>query len=106
LSSLSLHPQEIQSIGDEIAIRWSDQSESYFPMERLRAYSPSAENLGEQDLLGNTFGGDSRKHFPGVRVTGWDMVGGYGVLFAFSDGHRTGIFSYEYLQHLAGILRN
>ena len=41
-----LSPTDIQSIGDEIAIRWSDGSENYYPMERLRAWSPSAETAG------------------------------------------------------------
>lgn len=95
------HPVDIQAVGDEIAIRWSDGAESYYPMERLRAFSPSAETAGEQDLLGNTIGGDSRKAFPGVRVTGWQTVGGYALAFSFSDGHRTGIYAYDYLREIA-----
>ena len=82
-----------------------DDTEDYFPMERLRAYSPSAENMGEQDLLGNTYGGDSRKSFPGVRVDGWTQVGGYAVAFTFSDGHRTGIYSYAYLKEISRVLQ-
>jgi len=101
-----LSPINVQSIGEEIAIKWSDDSEDYFPMERLRAYSPSAENMGEQDLLGNTYGGDSRKAFPGVRVDGWQQVGGYALQFSFSDGHKTGIFSYAYLKEISRILSN
>ena len=101
-----MQPSDIQMIGDEIAIKWSDDTEDYFPMERLRAYSPSAENMGEQDLLGNTYGGDHRKSFPGVRVTGWQQVGGYALAFTFSDGHRTGIFSYGYLKEISRVLQN
>ncbi|MBP7951266.1 MAG: DUF971 domain-containing protein [Verrucomicrobiales bacterium] len=99
-----LQPTDIQAIGDEIAIRWSDASEDYYPMERLRAFSPSAENVGEQDLLGRTYGGDARAKFPGVRVTGWQGVGGYAIQFTFSDGHRTGLYSYDYLKTLAKYL--
>lgn len=95
-----ISPENIQCIGDEVAIRWSDGSENYYPMERLRAWSPSAETAGERDLLGQKIGGDERKEFPGVRVTGWQIVGGYAVAFAFSDGHRTGIYSYEYLKEI------
>ncbi len=101
-----MEPTDIQIIGEELAIRWSDASEDYYPMERLRAWSPSAENMGEQDLLGKTYGGDSRKHFPGVVVTGWQVIGGYALLLTFSDGHKTGIFSYQYLKHLSQILQN
>ncbi|MEX2382886.1 MAG: DUF971 domain-containing protein [Opitutales bacterium] len=93
-------PENIQIIGKEIAICWSDSSESYFSMEFLRAHSPSAENQGETDILGNQYGGGGPKTFPGVEVTGWSFVGNYAVCFEFSDGHRTGLYSYEYLKKL------
>ena len=38
-----LTPVDIQIIGSEIAIRWSDGRETYYPADRLRAASPSAE---------------------------------------------------------------
>jgi DUF971 family protein len=69
-------------------------------MERLRAYSPSAENTGERDLLGNQIGGTDQKEFPGVTVTGWQNVGSYALQFTFSDGHSTGIFTWDYLRML------
>lgn len=97
----TLHPTDIQIIGSELAIKWSDDTEDFYPMERLRALSPSAENMGEQDLLGNTYGGDSRERFPGVRVTGWQQIGGYALLLSFSDGHKTGIYSYGYLKKIS-----
>lgn len=103
---VNLQPVNVQIIGEEIAIKWSDDSEDYYPMERLRALSPSAENMGEQDLLGNTHGGDDRKRFPGVKVNGWQQVGGYALLFSFSDGHKTGIFSYQYLKEISRILNS
>ncbi len=94
-------PANIQLIGTEVAIAWSDHTESYYPAEMLRAASPSAANIGETDILGQTHGGDSRTQFPGVTVLGWEIVGNYAVRFDFSDGHRTGLFSYNYLRDLA-----
>ncbi len=94
-------PANIQLIGNEVAILWDDQTESYYPMESLRAASPSAQNIGERDILGNQYGGDGPKHFPGVTVTGWEKVGNYALRFDFSDGHRTGLYSYDYLLKLA-----
>jgi DUF971 family protein len=96
-----IRPDEIQCIGHEVAIRWQDGTEDYLPMEQLRALSPSAEQQGERDLLGNTIGGTSRREYPGVSVTGWVPVGGYGIQFSFSDGHRTGIYSFAYLKDIA-----
>lgn len=95
-----LAPQNIQVIGDLLAIKWSDGTEDYFPMDKLRAASPSAENKGERDLTGVTHGGTDQTEFPGVVVTGWSVMGGYALLFTFSDGHRTGIYPYTYLKDL------
>ncbi|HEY0968957.1 MAG TPA: DUF971 domain-containing protein [Opitutaceae bacterium] len=94
-------PVNIQLIGNEVAIAWSDGRETYFPAEGLRAASPSAENQGERDIFGQQYGGDGPKTFPGVLVTGWEQVGNYAVRFDFSDGHRTGLYSYDYLRKLA-----
>lgn len=96
-----LKPENIQSIGDEIAIQWICGKETFYKMEMLRAESPSAENKGESDLLGNRIGGTTETSFSGIRVTGWEMVGGYAIQFRFSDGHNTGLFSYDLLMQLA-----
>ncbi|MFZ4765961.1 MAG: gamma-butyrobetaine hydroxylase-like domain-containing protein [Roseimicrobium sp.] len=93
-------PARIDAIGNQIAIAWQDGTESFLAMEKLRACSPSAENVGEQDLLGRTYGGTAQREFPGVTVTAWRMVGGYAVQFDFSDGHCTGIFPFDLLQRL------
>ncbi len=99
-------PEKIALLGNEVAIRWSDGTEDYYPMDRLRAASPSAENKGEPDLLGRVHGGTPGKDFSGVAVVGWVPVGGYAVQFKFSDGHSTGIYSFGFLKalgrHLAG----
>ena len=94
-------PTNIQIIGREVAIAWADGAESFIEFERLRAASPSAANKGERDILGNQYGGDGPKKFPGVEVVGWAVVGNYAIRFDFSDGHNTGLYSYEYLRKLA-----
>jgi DUF971 family protein len=100
--SMAMHlPIDVQLVGDEVAIRWSDGAESYFPTEMLRAASPSAETQGERDVLGNQYGGAGPKKFPGVRVSGWEQVGNYALRFDFSDGHRTGLYSFDYVRNVA-----
>lgn len=96
-------PVNVQLIGQEVAIAWDDGAESYYRGERLRAASPSAANIGERDILGVKYGGDGPKHFPGVTVTGWEIVGNYAIRFEFSDGHRTGLYSYDYLRQLGDV---
>ena len=94
-------PQDIQIIGSEVAIRWADGRESYFPAEQLRAATPSAETRGERDIFGQIYGGTNKQDYAGVQVLAWEKVGNYAVRFTFSDGHRTGLYSYDYLQTLA-----
>ncbi len=92
---------EVQFIGTEVALKWDDGAEGFIQMARLRALSPSAETKGELDLLGNPISPDQAgRAFAGVTVTGWNPVGGYAIQFVFSDGHRTGIYSYDYLRQI------
>ena len=36
-----------------------------------------------------------------VEVRGWEQIGNYAIRFDFSDGHKSGLYSYEYLRDLA-----
>lgn len=96
-------PVNIQLIGSEVAIVWDDGKESYFTGPQLRAASPSAETQGERDIFGQKYGGDGPKNFGSVTVRTWEQVGNYALRFDFSDGHRTGLYSYDYLRKLAGL---
>lgn len=87
-----------------MAVAWADGTETFFRMEDLRAASPSAANIGEKDIFGRQYGGDGPKSFPGVRVLGYEPIGQYAIRLVFSDGHGSGIFSFEYLKHLAETL--
>ena len=78
-------PQNIQLIGTEVAIVWNDGTETYFPAEKLRAASPSAETRGEKDIFGHQYGGTERKDYTGVSVTSWEKVGNYALRFDFSE---------------------
>lgn len=98
---MMIRPENIQLIGNEVAIRWADGVEDYLPMDRLRAASPSAETQGEHDLLGNLIGGGPPgRDFSGITVVGYAPIGGYAIQFQFSDGHRTGIYSFDYLRRI------
>jgi DUF971 family protein len=94
-------PTQILLVGEEVAIAWSDGGETYFRGDFLRRASPSAETQGERDVFGHKYGGQGPKEFPGVQVVGWERVGNYAIRFDFSDGHRTGLFTYDYLRRLA-----
>jgi DUF971 family protein len=93
-------PANIQMVGDEIAIVWSDGGESFLRQDLLRRASPSAETQGERDVFGNQYGGQGKASHADVRVLGWEQIGNYALRFDFSDGHRTGLYTYDYLRKL------
>jgi len=95
-----MKPKDIQLIGNELCIIWNDSSESYFSAEFLRINSPSAENIGEKDIFGTQYGGDGPKQFPGVTIQGWDFQGNYAFRPWFSDGHSSGLYSWDFLKAL------
>jgi DUF971 family protein len=98
-----MRPLDIQTIGNELAIKWSDGLESFIPLENLRRACPCAGCKGEVDIMGNLYKNPEQpltpKAFELVRFTG---VGGYGIQPVWADGHNTGIYSFEYLLRVAG----
>src|SRR5690606_2180829 len=97
-----MQPIDIQAVGNELAIRWDDGSESFIPLETLRRCCPCASCGGERDIFGNLMKGPPPRLGPGsfqiVRVV---PVGGYAVQPIWGDGHATGLFSFEYLRRIA-----
>lgn len=65
------------------------------PFELLRVYSPSAEVRGH-GMGPGTLQTGKRK----VALTGADMVGNYALKLSFSDGHDSGLYTWEYLREL------
>ena len=97
----AIHPISIQKIGQELAVAWSDASESYLTLEGLRRACPCATCGGEPDVLGKVIRPAVSYSPESFDLTGWEMVGGYGFQPKWGDGHRTGIYSFPYLRRLA-----
>ncbi len=93
--------QDIQLIGDEVALRWADGGESYFTLETLRRACPCAACGGEPDVLGRVVRPEVRYTADSFRLTGWQFVGSYALQPRWGDGHSTGIYSFAYLRRLA-----
>jgi DUF971 family protein len=93
---------DIQPIGQELAIKWDDGTESFIPFEKLRRACPCAGCKGEVDVMGNLYKNPeaplSANAFQFVRL---EPVGGYGIQPVWADGHATGIYSFEYLRRVA-----
>jgi DUF971 family protein len=89
-TEITLHQQSRR-----LDIAFDDGRRFELPCEYLRVFSPSAEVRG---------------HGPGqetlqtgqrlVEISAIEPVGVYAVKFVFSDGHDTGIYSWDYLYDL------
>jgi DUF971 family protein len=98
-----MRPLDIQRIGDELAIKWDDGAESYIPLATLRRSCPCAGCKGEMDIMGNVYKNPDRPLAPNAfELRRVSQVGGYALQPVWADGHDTGIFSFEYLRHVAG----
>ncbi|HYA66445.1 MAG TPA: DUF971 domain-containing protein [Burkholderiaceae bacterium] len=97
MSSVSPLPTEItvHSASRVLEVAFNDGRRFRFPFEFLRVFSPSAEVRG---------------HGPGqerlqtgkrdVTIESIQTVGHYAVQPKFSDGHDTGLYSWDYLYEL------
>lgn len=90
-------PQDItvHSASKVLEIAFSDGQTFRLPFELLRVYSPSAEVQGHgpgQETLQT----GKRE----VTIVELEAVGNYAVQPTFSDGHSSGIYSWDYLYFL------
>jgi len=91
------HPTaiEVHKASRTLDIAFDDGSAFTLPLELLRVYSPSAEVRGHgpgQETLQT----GKRE----VNLAGLEQVGNYAVRPVFSDGHDTGIYTWEHLYWL------
>lgn len=96
-----LQPENIQAIGGELAIAWSDGVESYLPLEPLRRACPCAGCGGEPDVLGQVIRPEVSYTSRSFELAGWQLIGGYALQPRWGDGHNTGLYSFAYLRRLA-----
>src|ERR1051326_7892023 len=96
-----MKPLDIQQIGEELAIKWDDNSESFIKLETLRRCCPCAGCKGEVDIMGNLYKNPEKPLATSAfRLVRLDRVGGYAIQPVWADGHSTGLFSFEYLKRI------
>ena len=90
-------PQEIKSAGDTLTIRWSDQHVSRYATRDLRLACRCAgcvdewthRSLLKPDLIPRD-----------LKAKNIEVMGNYALHFDWSDGHSTGIYTYDYLREV------
>ena len=86
-----------------LTIRWRNGRESFYPVEHLRRLSPSAETRTLREALAKNplTVLPARPALQGpLTATNAEFVGNYAHRIQFSDGHATGLFTWEYLRSI------
>jgi DUF971 family protein len=101
MSKTAFDPERIDRMGEEgLKIRWADGHESIYPFGYLRQSCPCAACSAG----GGPTAGHPKKQGVPIRAASLPLeiqpVGRYALTIRFSDGHKTGIFAYEYLRSL------
>lgn len=91
-------PNELRVHADRkgLSIVYADDKMSTYTAEFLRVFSPSAEVQGHSPEQRQIIGGKRQ-----VALEGLVPVGNYAVRIRFSDGHETGIFTWDYFAEMA-----
>jgi DUF971 family protein len=88
-------PHAINRRDDGVLIEWDQQGhEGFFPARVLRLACPCAaciEEMSGRPLL------DPKLVPPDIRPLSLQLVGAYGLQVNWSDGHGTGIYTFELL---------
>jgi DUF971 family protein len=91
-------PEEIRlnKTRDKLTLTFAGGRQAEFSAELLRVMSPSAEVQSHSPSQRQLVAGKRR-----VLISAIEPVGNYAVKILFSDGHATGIYSWDYFNELA-----
>ena len=94
----AIEPREISQVTDtHLRISWADEKVCDYDAARLRRACPCAQCVnewtGERTLKAEAISDE-------VEIKDVSIVGRYALNFRWSDGHETGIYSFQYLRDL------
>lgn len=87
-----------------LTIEWADGRRSFYPIELLRVMSPSAEARQQREAAKtnplHVLPTRAARHHGPLTALDAELVGNYALRIRFSDGHETGLYTWEYLRRL------
>ncbi|MHC4975250.1 MAG: gamma-butyrobetaine hydroxylase-like domain-containing protein [Planctomycetota bacterium] len=87
-----------------LTITWESGQESFYPIAYLRRMSPSAdarEMRKQMEKNPLTVLPSSSGESGPLRALDAELVGNYALKISFSDGHTTGLYTWDYLREIA-----
>ena len=88
-------PNSIKLSTDKKSLQIAYDEEKFLLLSSslLRAFTPSAENK-------KNLNSPNIEKFSGVLIKKIEKVGNYAIRISFSDGHNTGIYSWDFLHEI------
>lgn len=101
----TVHPKGLTLNKQEgyLEIVWSDGATCRYPLSELREACPCAECRGGHANMGREHDPKNLLELKPARsymMTDIEIVGNYALAPIWDDGHRSGIYTWEYLRHL------
>jgi DUF971 family protein len=81
-----------------VIVTWADGHQSRLPLAQLRELCPCARCDALRRTGSPAWSGRPRR----LRVVGAELVGGWGLGLAWSDGHATGVYAWSALRAACG----
>jgi len=102
---MNVYPTKLERRGDEeLLIAWSDGELRQYLVSQLRSECPCAtcreRRSGDQQKPGTELPVLSPQEARPLRIAAMRPVGNYAYNIEFSDGHNSGIFTFEFLREL------
>ena len=104
--TFSTDPEHIAiSKSKGIKIDWKDGHHSEFGLQYLRDKCPCASCTGAHGTPPRPEGGGAsnnpfQMYKPTLKMLGVEQVGNYAIRINWSDGHNSGIYSYEHFRRI------
>ena len=95
-----MNPRIGEDTEGRLTIEWPDGHQSCYELAAVRAACPCAECRGDREAKRSSLHvlrpPDQRRS----RLSAVEVVGRYAVCLIWGDGHRTGIYTWQYLRGL------
>ena len=94
-------PVEIKRLPHSLAVQWKDGHQSEYAYRLLREKCPCARcnAIRQQDDPFRML--PSEEYWEKLHLVGIQRVGRYAVQLQWSDGHKTGIYTFRFLRELS-----
>jgi DUF971 family protein len=90
---------------DRLEVDFADGKKCVFPLSLLRSRCPCAQckqMRDEQSMRKSALNILPGNYTGNIEALGAHLVGGYAIQIDWSDGHGSGIYSFDYLRELSG----